>query len=262
MTKKELMRQYKADGHTAKEVAIKFGVSREYASRICSGINPQNKRRSVEDMLDGFEYVGNYTGADGTVDIRCKTCGTITTRSMITVRHNNVRCRECEKKNAEERNRLKQIEHERHQLEHERERARKSKAVQISFKPCAECGKLFIPKHGNQMTCSVICSRKRINRKKDRRININNTIDNDITLSKLFNRDGGVCYLCGCRCNWDDSTQDGNGYTIIGNTYPTIEHVIPISKGGMHSWSNVKLACYHCNTIKGNAYPLVHKKQH
>lgn len=256
MTKKELMRQYKADGHTAKEVAIKFGVSREYASRICSGINPQNKRRSVEDMLDGFEYVGNYTGADGTVDIRCKTCGTITTRSMITVRHNNVRCRECEKKNAEERNRLKQIEHEREQIERERERARKSKAVQICFKPCAECGKLFIPKHPTYICCSDICSRKRANRRKDRRINKANTIDKDITLTKLFKRDNGKCYLCGTDCDWNNKILDGNGNTIIGNNYPTIEHVKPLANGGMHAWSNVKLACFKCNTMKG-ATPLI-----
>ena len=29
-------------------------------------------------------------------------------------------------------------------------------------------------------------------------------------------------------------------------------HVIPISKGGMHSWDNVKLAHHYCNTLKSN----------
>ena len=39
---------------------------------------------------------------------------------------------------------------------------------------------------------------------------------------------------------------------ISGNNYPSIDHVIPVSKGGTHTWDNVKLAHRHCNTMKSN----------
>lgn len=34
--------------------------------------------------------------------------------------------------------------------------------------------------------------------------------------------------------------------------YPNVEHVIPISKGGTHTWDNVKLAHRKCNWEKGD----------
>ncbi|MBE9130231.1 MULTISPECIES: HNH endonuclease [unclassified Coleofasciculus] len=35
----------------------------------------------------------------------------------------------------------------------------------------------------------------------------------------------------------------------------TLEHVIPRSKGGKHSWDNVVIACQRCNSRKGNRTP-------
>ncbi|MCK4518139.1 HNH endonuclease [Candidatus Babeliales bacterium] len=32
----------------------------------------------------------------------------------------------------------------------------------------------------------------------------------------------------------------------------TIDHVIPLSCGGEHSYRNTQLACFRCNSIKGN----------
>ena len=43
-----------------------------------------------------------------------------------------------------------------------------------------------------------------------------------------------------------------NNRFICGNNYPTIDHVIPLAKGGMHSWDNVRLAHHNCNSIKGD----------
>lgn len=64
-----------------------------------------------------------------------------------------------------------------------------------------------------------------------------------ITIQSVIDRDGAVCYLCLSPVN-------------IGapNTDPmqaTIEHVIPLSRGGEHVWENVRIACRDCNRRKG-----------
>jgi 5-methylcytosine-specific restriction endonuclease McrA len=35
----------------------------------------------------------------------------------------------------------------------------------------------------------------------------------------------------------------------------TIDHVVPISKGGQHTWTNVVTACSQCNNRKGDKTP-------
>jgi len=42
---------------------------------------------------------------------------------------------------------------------------------------------------------------------------------------------------------------DGDTF-IAGNMYPSIDHVVPLSRGGLHEWGNVKLAHRICNSIK------------
>ncbi len=36
----------------------------------------------------------------------------------------------------------------------------------------------------------------------------------------------------------------------------TLDHVIPRSKGGKHSWDNVVIACERCNSLKGDRTPI------
>lgn len=79
-------------------------------------------------------------------------------------------------------------------------------------------------------------------------------IDKDITLQKVFDKDNGICYLCGKLCNKDD-IQQIEGRWVVGPTYPSIEHVIPLSRGGKHSWGNVRLAHMKCNLKKGSKLP-------
>lgn len=114
---------------------------------------------------------------------------------------------------------------------------------------CIICGKEFTTYNPVQLTCSKKCSKRYIHQRYDDRYK-DITIDKDITLESVYKKDSGTCYLCGCKCNWDDRTTDNNGSFIVGSTYPTIEHVIPISKGGLHEWKNIRLACWKCNTDK------------
>jgi len=56
----------------------------------------------------------------------------------------------------------------------------------------------------------------------------------------LFRRDQHTCLYCGGQFFDKDLTRD---------------HVVPTSRGGMDTWSNVVTACKRCNNHKGNKLP-------
>lgn len=137
------------------------------------------------------------------------------------------------------------------------------KALHTVERECEECGALFYCLDSeNKKTCSTECSRRYGNRKHDKRIPKEQQVDR-ITLKKLYKRDKGICYLCGGECEWNDwkVSQKGNSYP--GDKYPTIEHVIPISKGGLDAWDNVRLAHWKCNLEKADGIikmqPMTHQ---
>lgn len=53
---------------------------------------------------------------------------------------------------------------------------------------------------------------------------------------QVFVRDGGICGICG---------------TPVERSVATIDHVIPMSKGGKHEYANVQIAHRRCNERKG-----------
>jgi len=112
---------------------------------------------------------------------------------------------------------------------------------------CVVCGKAFTTYNPLQKTCCSECGKKLSYARKQKRIPDEQVIDKDITLEALYRRDSGVCYLCGGVCDWND--KKGN---IVGGLYPSIDHIIPVSRGGLHSWDNVRLAHFQCNAKKSN----------
>ncbi len=62
-----------------------------------------------------------------------------------------------------------------------------------------------------------------------------------VPLSKknIFIRDQYICQYCGRSCK----------------KHPTIDHIIPKSRGGKFSWDNVVTACIQCNQKKGSKLP-------
>lgn len=62
---------------------------------------------------------------------------------------------------------------------------------------------------------------------------------------KVFERDAWRCQICGCRT---PKAQRGKP----SPNAPEIDHRIPMSKGGPHTWENVQCACRQCNMAKGN----------
>lgn len=263
MVRKEEVRAYKAKGHTAKETAEHFGISECYARQICSGIAPQSHTKGrprnqdeiksfIEKRLPDFEYFGNYTGADGKADIRCRTCGTVSTRSMITIRHRNVRCRECEAQRSSEIKKEQEAKAEERKHKTELNKARRVKQLRMAV--CDICGEAFFTWNSRQKYCSASCRKESTrrylayNQGSDDRLNKSNIVDRDIDLKKLFKRDMGICQICGEPCDYSDCYTNENGTFIAGNTYPSKDHIIPLSEGGKHSWDNVRLAHRSCNS--------------
>jgi 5-methylcytosine-specific restriction endonuclease McrA len=69
--------------------------------------------------------------------------------------------------------------------------------------------------------------------------------DETITLKALRARDKDICQICGEPVN-DKDIKDGH----IRKRYPTLDHIIPLSKGGSHTWDNIQLAHIGCNAGK------------
>lgn len=115
---------------------------------------------------------------------------------------------------------------------------------------CEICGQKFIAHYPTTKYCSDKC--KKIKYKTKKRYK-GISIDSDISLFKLAERDHNQCQICGLFVNWDDYIKTDK--TIIcGDMYPSIDHIRPISLGGLHSWDNVQLAHRGCNTRKSNRY--------
>lgn len=114
---------------------------------------------------------------------------------------------------------------------------------------CVVCGKIFYSHRQDKKACSIECTN--INRGKQRYNGI--IVDKDIDLKKLSQRDNGQCMLCGLFVDWEDYEKK-DGVVVCGGMYPSIDHIIPISLGGLHSWDNVQLAHRICNSRKGNRF--------
>ena len=112
---------------------------------------------------------------------------------------------------------------------------------------CKECGKHFSTHIKDRKYCSKTCSNRYQWRKaytvRRTMIKKNGKIDHCISLEKLYKRDKGICHICTDKVNMNLNTND--------NMYGSIDHVIPLAKGGTHTWDNVKLAHRICNSIKG-----------
>lgn len=215
----------------------------------------KEKKLYVESFLaEGFSYVSGYSDCESMVTIRCEKCGHVFERSMVTIRHGRKTiCPECERKRIQEKENEKEKERQRLAAERKAKREQREHKKELDriartrIVVCEECGKTFTTTRKNQVCCSQECSRKRSNRRKDKRISKEKYIDSDITTKSLFERDNGVCWICGGKCDFDDY-EIRDGVIICGDNYPSIDHVIEICNGGEHSWQNVKLAHRRCNS--------------
>lgn len=264
----------RSDGMSLREIAsvvgIRFDTVGYYCRKNGMGGKAHDNKLTEEQAADfvrrsGFDYVSGYQMAKKPITVRCRDCGRTFERQFHIFRDvvNGTwkcgnECPLCRTDRQQERERQRRLEAEREaRIKAEQRAMREAELIsrqteeRLAIHVCKNCGQEYcIAATGYNSTkyCSEKCMKRWDMRvKNDRRLRRmkQRKHDTDITLEKLFARDGGVCYLCGGQCSWDDMV-DGNA----GDSYPSIDHVRPLSKGGTHEWNNVRLAHRKCNWEK------------
>lgn len=76
-------------------------------------------------------------------------------------------------------------------------------------------------------------------------------VHQNVSIESVRERDGDGCAYCGIPV-WFGETWPGD---LFYRMQATLDHVIPISRGGGHVMDNIKIACRDCNTRKYNKTP-------
>lgn len=113
---------------------------------------------------------------------------------------------------------------------------------------CSECGQSFIrdrlqyanlPKQGKTY-CSNRCAR-RANKARRRALKRQAFVES-VNRSYIFKRDGYCCQICGKRLAMSKAAPHPKS--------PTLDHIIPLARGGTHESSNIQAAHFMCNALK------------
>lgn len=129
---------------------------------------------------------------------------------------------------------------------------RMRKQVDSLFGVCGDCGNRFRYARNKSRSRCCECRLKHIQEvkralrkeaKTRRRARKKGATIERFTASELFNRDGWKCQLCGRRVR---------KFKVMNHPREaTIDHIIPLSRGGKHSLVNCQTACRQCNSCKG-----------
>lgn len=122
---------------------------------------------------------------------------------------------------------------------------------------CENCGCAFTMKASNQIACSDKCRARlyrcseagkaaQAKRNAFKRAITRYSPDADkIDVWAVFEHDGWRCQICG------KHTPKNRRSTNYSNA-PELDHRVPLSRGGRHTYANVQCACRDCNRSKGN----------
>lgn len=225
-------------------------------------------KEEIETKYTWIKYHSGYINRESKFVYQCRVCGELTETSCQIVKPSWTKKTECPHCKEQQREKLKLVREEHlEKLRVNREESQRLKAIvrennkllkayqsnHRHYNECVECGKRFF--NAKEIKCcSDLCRKKYRNRVKElnRRTKIaeNGEVDKSISITKLIKRDNNTCHICGTECNGNDFIINEEGYHIAGNDYPSVDHVLPISKGGTHTWDNVKLAHRLCNSLK------------
>ena len=208
-----------------------------------------------------FEYIGGGIN-DNYLYLICKDCGVAIRRSKVGFKPSHrhlIECPHCNQMLSDKRDRDEQAKRERRTQEllikqQKRQEAKEAREhARIKTYVCQRCGKEFESDHIKKY-CSKECAQRQYFSNKDqrRRVRCMAQKHDNISLKMLSIRDKDRCWICGKKVDWNDCELRENNIFAAFNNYPSIDHVMPLSKGGAHTWDNVRLAHCGCNSKKSD----------
>ena len=113
--------------------------------------------------------------------------------------------------------------------------------IHKSINVCNHCGNICSASLNNDyeypiLFCSYKCASKALTMNKSHSIRTNGK-SHFINRLELKMKDNDICGIC---------------KNFVEMAQSSIDHIIPISSGGLHVWDNVQLAHYSCNMKRGN----------
>ena len=198
------------------------------------------QRLASDPRTKMFEYIGGYKSKEKKLTVRCRGCGELretTPKSLFEGRRGSHVCFNC-------------LRIERERAAYERRAAWEAhRAEELSKdKICKTCGRVYHSESDTSKYCSEKCRRKRkdkSHRKRARYYGVE--CDSSITWRSLSEHIGHCnCEICGDPCDPTDHSWNGH----FGPLFPTVDCIVPMSKGGGYVWGNVQLAHAICNSAK------------
>lgn len=124
---------------------------------------------------------------------------------------------------------------------------------------CEHCGTAFLPSKNPQVYCCKTCrdradvarNREAYNRRNaERRARERGAlIGEPFTRRDVLDRDGWICQLCLAPIDWNLRGR--------GRWAPAVDHIVPLSKGGAHTFDNLQAAHSGCNARKRDRVDVV-----
>lgn len=112
-------------------------------------------------------------------------------------------------------------------------------------RPCAICGTAFTSRIPHEVLCSDACRRVRKREHDQFRRALRRTASvSRVNPLDIYERDGWRCHICHRPILRDKAWPHPRSRSI--------DHLIPLTRGGNHEPANVKAACLRCNLSKGN----------
>ena len=123
----------------------------------------------------------------------------------------------------------------------------KFKAEDAEPRTCP-CGASFKPIRPTEKFCTQKCSDRYWGHHRKRRIIVQASTADFVDQDKVFTEANWICAHCSRKT---DPALNPKKDSLA----PQLDHIIPLSKGGAHSYKNVQLLCRECNMKKGNKMP-------
>lgn len=123
-----------------------------------------------------------------------------------------------------------------------------------TVRQCLWCSSEFAPSKGTHRYCTAACrsladvdrNRDAYNRRNaERRARERGArVGESFTRQQIFDRDRYICQLCLTPIDW----------RLTGRhpLAPSLDHIVPLNKGGSHTWGNVWTAHFSCNASKSD----------